>query len=1482
MRTNGMPNETTAFASSHRQKKTWLTVLAVLAVLVVFATVAALTMPASAMTAPATPETAATGETAAPESSALPQDNAAPSDTAQSDTVTEQAEAETAALPTAAQVPEDYTVQRTVRDEENGFAVTVYAPEGVIPEDAVLSATLLTEGDEAYQQAEQALAEETDGSSYGFAALDIHLEDAEGNEVEPQGDVFVSIDAVGLIPEDADPESVTVQHHEEQPADADGTAVTVETVADTAPADEGVEGTVAATTPDATTETEAEATTVTAPEGKPETEVQAAFPVDGFSTFTITYTIRGEKYTRPVSVLLDGVELTEEQLCEFLSVEEVPQVNLTLDSWNSGWVRLTSLLQDSGINNTGYLNGRRYQFDHAANESGIAITWVRINNNSDASAGSWLRYGRSDRLPRNQNDQIITQVDIDQYIFEYPAGETLRLYYYSAEEPGTIDTADTSKTVQISLFDYDGKHVNDVLNEGYHEGDKFTFDGTSEGSSVNGGQSYEYPYFSAWTQRDGGVTQGIVKNQLEDGYPVLKRSDSQSLNVLFDPNNSHNKAYTGLNGLFTYDEETGYYTFDSSLNFANIDPDKENDQRFTVYNRPNNGTSEGSSKTPYFMPFNDYGVNQTDKDANYHFGMTISTQFLMPKDGKINDNDKTFSFSGDDDVWVYIDDVLILDMGGIHDSNAGYINFGSGQVHIDKKMISVSQSTETHEPYDKYIGDLLYAAKAGDNAWVAANLEQRDEHWYLKDYTQHTLRFFYLERGAVDSNCKIEFNLYTLQSNSLTVGKEIEAGSSTTPEIENWLGNLEYTFRVLNQNAKPDTTESDDLFIKPSKMFTIYEGDRPTERTGTVGEDGTFTLHAGERAFFADIAENSGGYYVQELVESEYSAQFGTVQVNVNPGGGETFAEDEAPAGFDGVSSNKLDASAAGYVLFTNTVETENLSLLTITKAAAEGSVFPAGETFRVYAEIDGEPVDGTFGTGNTPVTFADGFADFQVGTTVSIPVLTGANFTIYEVGGEGYEVTYTAAQTFPEDKGGAYTLTEVKTEDGVETVQGEVGDLEHTTNVEGVTDATGATMAVTLTNKKTSADLTIVKNIYGLNAEQVVHLVNGDYSKETCDNNDGHIGNHKHGLRFDVDYFNAKESAIEDNYKDKDSFIDDWTFDVQQTLTKKNAESEDDSFISDNAAWSGDINEEGVDMDTQGQEDDQAEVKHYQNSSLTYVVPAEGEPYYQYTITIQDVELTDWYHVMETRTTVDGYDLAASVATTVTGTGTEISNLIEGNNGTKTAFQLTGDTTVIFTNRYTHNTVTVNMKKVESGSSNGLAGAKFYLYYTETQGDTSTRYYYQAPAAGEEEAKWLEQTNDDEVPAGATQIVSGPDGALQVPGLAVDREYTLQEVEAPAGYQLPTNTILIRVGADGLVTVKYDNGEGVAFTVAERADKPDSSTKPWDPADITYLIPNTTGAELPATGGAGTTFLTCSGLLMMAAAVGGYALRRRRGKGAR
>ena len=378
---------------------------------------------------------------------------------------------------------------------------------------------------------------------------------------------------------------------------------------------------------------------------------------------------------------------------------------------------------------------------------------------------------------------------------------------------------------------------------------------------------------------------------------------------------------------------------------------------------------------------------------------------------------------------------------------------------------------------------------------------------------------------------------------------------------------------------------------------------------------------------------------------------------------------------------------------------------------------------------------------------------------------------------------------------------------------------------------------------EETTANLTIVKNIYGLSQDQVVDLVNGEYQTQ-CDKG------HKHGLRFDVDYFGNEEDAKNDNWDNESdptsTFIDDWTFDVKQTLKA------DDAFVSDpsDTEWSEDI-QKSVDLDTPNDEEGDS----YMSSSLKYINDP-TEPYYQYTITIKDANLNDWYHVWETNTEVTGYVLEASVkAVNADGEITNIATNDQG--GQATAFQLTDDTTVTFTNRYTHSPVTVNFKKVDATyHAQGLEGAVFKLFYTDE--DNVNHYYTENGTSG---ANW-DATED-----AATSIASESDGTLTLPELEVGRTYYLTEVTAPDGYQLLTQNIKIVVNENGDIKVTYANGN----PLPENTENKDIN-----------LIPNTTGTELPETGGRGTNFLTIGGLLMMAAAAGGYVLRRRRGKEAR
>lgn len=243
-----------AYTSAHRQKRRWLAALGVAAAAVVLCTVYALTMPASTLTWDQVDGTETEAEAETTEEAAVQTASATEDETS--------AEVATT-LPDGASVPESYTQSFTYEDTEKGYAVSAYAAEGVVPEGATLKASLLSEGDDAYAAAEEALAADAgDESDYGFAALDIRFEDAEGNEVEPSGDVYVVINADGLLPDGADPSTVTVQHLAEGES---GTVASVDAVADTADATDGVVNV------------------------SDDTNVQAAFNVDSFSTFTISW-----------------------------------------------------------------------------------------------------------------------------------------------------------------------------------------------------------------------------------------------------------------------------------------------------------------------------------------------------------------------------------------------------------------------------------------------------------------------------------------------------------------------------------------------------------------------------------------------------------------------------------------------------------------------------------------------------------------------------------------------------------------------------------------------------------------------------------------------------------------------------------------------------------------------------------------------------------------------------------------------------------------------------------------------------------------------------------------------------------------------------------------------------------------------------------------------------------------------------------------
>lgn len=569
-----------------------------------------------------------------------------------------------------------------------------------------------------------------------------------------------------------------------------------------------------------------------------------------------------------------------------------------------------------------------------------------VGTGAESTEIKYLRKGEVEGLQYSEDGESWNDV----------GSQTIKFVYgISSGDYKSIETANTRGLIDIDLYNYPNNMTYDSnMSYTYY----FNRPNWEWGYKTQNG--YKFGQDAGWTGSSS-VTQGLVSSELVNGFPVLNSNGQtyKSLDGLFS-NKSGTSAKTvaeGLNHLFQYDSATGLYSYDSDTNYAYYNIASSNSEKnFIVYDKKDYHGSTGSHKTGAFMPFS----SLTDNTASnkYAFGMKVSFDFMQPKNGQINGKDMIFSFSGDDDVWVFVDNKLVLDLGGVHDMASGTINFRTGEVKVNDTVNTSLQNI---------FGKLF------------------------SDYSSHTLKFFYLERGEGESNCSLKFNLPPVPTNSIEVAKAL--GNSDKEKYTS----TDFKFKAYLQD-EDDTTGKQFNAIPTGTTFKVKKNGVLTGETRVVGEHNIFSLKAGESAVFEGISSGLLFYAEEVGIESD---QFDVVDVNdwkvtyYDKDGNEiTNTSGKVPAGQNYIArSETKTAGDSVKVIFSNNCSGKNLRKLQITKKMTEGQATTDTFNFKVYLSgQDGKliPYDGSY-----VIKRANGIETLGVATSEGVISDVGMNDTI-------------------------------------------------------------------------------------------------------------------------------------------------------------------------------------------------------------------------------------------------------------------------------------------------------------------------------------------------------------------------------------------------------------------------------------------------------------------------------------------------------
>lgn len=464
----------------------------------------------------------------------------------------------------------------------------------------------------------------------------------------------------------------------------------------------------------------------------------------------------------------------------------------------------------------------------------------------------------------------------------------------------------------------------------------------------------------------GAAAQGLVGKKLVNGKMVDPNNENVVLPYFsgeeihpyntdreIDKNKNLSEYYNNLqfpfkqtmdkNGVITYSYDSGsdyavYYDFDNNSFY-------ESNQYIQ-----NGTTNDSTAPTKGFYPLNKPGDSR--EAVNMGFGTEFTIPFTLSKDGKINGQDITFNFTGDDDVWVFIDDYLVLDMGGAHRMASGTIDFAKKNVTVERAFTPDKSTTAAWKD-----GATRANQTSTESLKTFADIETDNEKTFADimadDSKVHTLKMFYMERGMIDSNMSVSFNFSPIPS-GLTLSKDVNTASVNDglKSVVETKDNFDFT--VTDTDTRTEYTYEKD-----------YDGTRTEKKTTTNGvvEGLADNVYAKNFAYKdADSDGNKGliigtGFTITETENSNYNTRWFVTDIstgkNTNRGDGlvSTFKLGDDKSGLTKVNYN---------VNFVNTPKVGTVNIAKKWAGVVPETLKDYAFPFKVEVDLDG-PAD-TYG----------------------------------------------------------------------------------------------------------------------------------------------------------------------------------------------------------------------------------------------------------------------------------------------------------------------------------------------------------------------------------------------------------------------------------------------------------------------------------------------------------------------------------------